>query len=166
MEDETEVPDVNFTGEENATEEALANKSLLERLISQREETEETLELEIPSWDGAMIATYSVIPRAELNKLLKKSKKIIKANEAAVEPDLDLLARACVKIEAYDAESDTRALVSNGYGEDLAERLGNPEGTGTARLNVLYMFRKNGIAVGAQSLQVSRWMQGLGEDPQ
>lgn len=148
-------------------EEAAGSRSLLDRIKARRDESDDVLELDIPSWGGELKARYRVVAKAELEKMVRKIRARQSGNGSndGTEVDLDFLISACIGVIAEDAESMEREEVASGYNAGLADILGHPDGTGTARGLVLYLFKHNGIALAAHSMKVARWMQDTSKRP-
>lgn len=155
-----------------AVEEAADSRSLLDRLKARRDERDDVLTLDVPSWNGELKAKYQLVTRSDLEQMARKVRARATGNgdqNAGLRADIDFLIKSCVGIVAEDGETGETMDVSTGYNAGLADALGNPEGTDELNGLVLYLFKHNGIAVSAHALKVARWMQDTSksvEDPQ
>lgn len=133
-----------------------AGKSLLDRVKERRAQQAEddALTLDIPSWGGDLKARYKVIPRSELEEVLKRAQKKSADNVLA---DADFLIKACIGIVAVDPETGEEEEVASGYNMPFAQTLGAE--ASTARELVVYLCKGNGIALGAHAQRVALWMQ-------
>lgn len=153
-----------------AAEIAADSKSLLDRIKAARDEREDVLTIDIPSWDGDLQAKYRVVHRQEIEKMVRRIRSRASGNgDSGSAADVDFLINACVGIQAYDSETDVTRPLTSGYTSELASMLGNPDGTETPKQLVAYLFKGNTIAIGAHAIKVARWMQDTTkpiEDPQ
>ena len=139
--------------------------SMLEAIQKRRSERLNYIQLNIPSWGNDLKARYEVIPKDELEAMLKKLSHQSKVDTD--KGDLDFLIRACSGVVAVDVEGDgDEQVIATGYTQALAGLLGVD--TTTARELVRYMFKNNGIAVAAHAQRVAKWMTDpsadLGDD--
>jgi hypothetical protein len=165
----------------SAAEVAADHQSVLDRIKKRRDETEDFLVIDIPSWDGDLKAKYKVLDRDYVEKMIRRIRA--RTNGAAasgIEAEADFLIDACVEIIGYDAEEDKQFHVGNGYDLELATALnptypashpmaGEPVNISHPRELVVYMLKWNGLALAAHAQSVARWMQNLKrpvEDPQ
>jgi len=151
----------------SAAEEAAGALSVLDRVKARREEriADETLTLDIPTWGGELRAKYKVVPRPDLEKMVRKIRARQSGNgQGGNEADLDFLIQACVGVVAYDTESGEQEEVTNGYNKQLSDLLGVE--APAARDVLLYLFKGNGIAIAAHAMKVARWMQDTSKDPE
>jgi hypothetical protein len=153
----------------DAAEVAADSRSLLDRIKSRRDEREDVLTIDIPSWDGDLQAKYRVVDRAEIEKMVRRIRIRSTGNgNTGSQADTDFLINACVGVIAVDDETNVERPLTSGYTMELAEMLGRPEIT-TPRELVAYLFKGNTIALGAHAIKVARWMQDTTkpvEDPQ
>lgn len=180
---ELDVPELRTDFEPGATPAALAvdHESVLDRIKKRRDEAEDFLTIDIPSWDGDLRAKYKVLDRDYVEKMIRRIRA--RANGAAtsgIEAEADFLIEACVEILGYDAENDKEFHVANGYGADLSAALdpkwpqGHPQAGQSIQFSsdrelVVYMLKWNGIALATHAQTVARWMQDLKKpvtDPQ
>ena len=156
----------------HAAEEAAGSRSMLDRIKARREKRGDISDpIDIPSWGGELRACYQVIAKEELEAMVRRirARQTGQGKAGDVTADLDFLIKSCCEVQAQDAETGEEASLTNGYTMQLAELLGEPDGTDTARGLVLYLFKGNGIAVSAHAMKVARWMQDTSksiEDPQ
>lgn len=157
----------------SAAEVAIDRKSVLDRIKQRRDDAEEFLTVDIPSWDGDLKAKYKVLPRAEVEKMIRRVRaRQNGAPQSGIEAEADFLIESCVEIIGYDAEVDETFHVGNGYDMDLAHSLdprypkghpqeGEPVKIDNERELVVYMLKWNGIALAAHAQTVAKWMQDL-----
>lgn len=157
----------------SAAEVAADHNSVLDRIKKRRDEAEEFLTVDIPSWDGDLKAKYKVLPRAEVEKMIRRVRaRQNGAPQTGIEAEADFLIESCVGIIGYDAETDETFRVGNGYDMDLARDLdprypkGHPQEGEPVRISderelVVYMLKWNGIALAAHAQTVAKWMQDL-----
>lgn len=168
----TEQEDVlDIEPEETAA--GVVSRSKLDEIKARRDERGDTLTTGIPSWGGELKARYRVVDRKEIDKMVRRIRTHANgAPGSGAEADTDFLINACVEVVAApidgDYEEDEGDHVSDGYTKGLAEALGGPAGSETARGLVAYLFKGNTIAISAHALKVARWMQDTSkvvEDP-
>lgn len=159
MEDEITTPPTT------AAEAAVAGTgSLLDQIRQRRDErvADESLVLPIPTWDGELLARYRVVDRKVIQGLArgvqKRSRRRGGDADDGGEADADFLIRACVEIIAHDNETEVEETIAEGYNQELAEALGINPGPSPARGVLFYLFKDNGIAVGAHAQKVAEWM--------
>lgn len=149
--------------------------NVIERLNQEREQRVQGLHLDlpIPTWNGGVIARFTVMGRSEMEKFAKKGR--------TSEADLDFIIAACDSIWVHDPDHELegeRMAEDNGspYGEDYVrlehaggvpigfeQALGeqfqfNEDICKRARLVALHMFGNNTIAVGSQVVRLVQWM--------
>lgn len=144
---------------------ATRGRSLLDRIKSRRSETDDTLRLPVPSWNGELIAEYKVLDRTDIENMVKRIRARqsgqagVKAKPDSVGADCDFLIKACGGIIAHDNETDEEEVLTNGFNSELTALLGNPDGVETARDLVLYLLKNNTVALASHSMKVARWME-------
>lgn len=146
--------------ESSAPEEA-RGKSLLDSIVSRREErmADESLTLDIPTWSGELKAKYRVVERVELEKMVRalRARQTRNGVTEGTMADADFLIRACIGVIAHDNETEEEQTIAPGYTKQLTELLGLE--FERARDLVIYLFKGNGIAMAAHAMKVARWMQ-------
>jgi len=165
----------------SAAEIAVDHRSVLDRIKQRRDDAEDFLTVDIPSWDGDLRAKYKVLPRAEVEKMIRRVRaRQNGAPQSGIEAEADFLVESCIEILGYDAETDTEFHVGDGYTLDFARELdprfpkghpqeGDPVPIKDERELVVYMLKWNGIALAAHAQTVAKWMQDLKKpvtDPQ
>jgi hypothetical protein len=175
------VEDQDFVPGASPAAIAVDHDSVLDRIKQRRDEQDEFLTIDIPSWDGDLKARYKVLDRDYVEKTIRRIRaRANGASTSGVESEADFLIEACVEVVGYDAENDATFHVSDGYTMDLARSLdpkypkghsseGEPIRIDNPRELVVYMLKWNGIALAAHAQTVARWMQNLKkpiEDPQ
>lgn len=159
--------------ERTAVEEA-AGLSILRRAQERRSNQTDELDLDIPSWDGSLIGHYHVVDR---NKLADDAKKILaraKGNDpnAAIESDIKFLTRATAGFSVRDPDTGEVIRLKDSGDFDIGIRelpryleLGEDAGVETPDDVILYLFKNNGVAIGAHAMDVARWMRDPSKDP-
>lgn len=164
-----------------ATEEA-KGVSLLRKAAKRREERVHALFLDVPSWDGDIIAEYQVVNRPRLETMARKISAESKGgNEANLRTaaDIDFIVEACVGLYAYDPEGETeesrRVAIEDDLGKvpynrfgDILVRIAGEGRTVTTtprstREVVLRMFAKDkedpSVPISAHAMVIARWMR-------
>lgn len=147
--------------EDDTTQTGLASPdgSTLARIKARRDErlSDESLRLEIPTWDGDLIARYKVLRRNKWEEIIKRSRKDVGA-------DLDFIAQACIGIIMRDPESGEHIELQEGgepirFDERLARMLDfTPPDKSPVRAIVMYMFKGNDVSTAAHAATIARWM--------
>src|ERR1700754_4088293 len=149
--------------ETTATEEA-KGISLLRRAAIAREKRVHSLFLDVPSWEGDLIAEYQVVNRPRLETMARKitaeARGAGSESSARTSADIDFILEACVGLYAYDPEGSTeeerRVPIEDDLGKVNYNRFGDilvsiaapergiKERPKTARAVVLGCFAKEG----------------------
>lgn len=172
--DETDL-DLAAGAESTAAEEA-KGISLLRHAEQRRAESKDALFLDVPSWNGDLIAEYRVVDRTRLETMVRKIQQEAKGNNntARTQADIDLILEANVGLYAYDAEggpeeADRRAPIEDDLGlvpyTRVSMVLGKNGMINSARAAVLYLFKDNAVAISAHALTIARWMRDPSKDP-
>jgi hypothetical protein len=94
------------------------SKSLLDRAKAKRAERESHLFIDVPSWDGDLIAEYRVLGAKELDVMSENAARKIRAGESdQIHADLDLIAKAAVGLHMIDPESGDRVPLEDDNGK-------------------------------------------------
>jgi len=163
--------------------------SLLRAAAERREKRVHNLFLDVPSWDGDLIAEYAVAGRPKLEAMARKIMAESKggANEANLRTaaDIDFIVEACVGLHALDPEGATeeerRVPIEDDLGKVPYNRFGDIlvriAGEGrtvshvprTARETVLKMFAKDNedpsVPISAHAMVIARWMRDPSKAP-
>src|SRR5688500_18010026 len=98
--------------------------SLLRKAAARREERVHALFLDVPSWDGDIIAEYQVVNRPRLETMARKISAESKGgNESSLRTaaDIDFIVEACVGLYAYnpegDSQEDRRVVIEDDLGK-------------------------------------------------
>lgn len=155
----------------SAAEEAGEVQSVLDRVRARRNEGDDVLTIDIPSWDGGLRAKYRVLDKDDIDKMVRRirARQSGQGKQSGLDADLDFLIKACIGIEAYDVENDETETLTNGYTKSLIHLLGKDDEMNHERQLVAYLFKGNTIAIAAHGMKVARWMQDTSkpvEDPQ
>jgi hypothetical protein len=164
MEHHDDVPD---TLDPRPAVEVVTGTSILDGIRQRREErvADESVTLSLPTWDGELKAKYKVLERSEVEKIMRV-RKGGKNPAAGAMMDADFMIKACVGIIAHDNETGETEIIGTGYNPDLANLLGNPQGTDTARGLVFYLVKNNGIALAAHVQKLAKWMMDTSQEPE
>jgi hypothetical protein len=158
------------TNTSSAAEEA-RGVSLLREAAARREQSGDTLFLEVPTWGGDLIAEYKVIDRQRLEALIQRIQKESRngnSSSARTAADIDLLVEANVGLYAFDAEAslgggddEGRVAIEDEIGMVTFGRVGPILGKEfpSVRAAVLYLMKDNGLAITAHAVIVARWMR-------
>jgi hypothetical protein len=157
------------TDTSSAAEEA-RGVSLLREAAKRREQSGDTLFLEVPTWGGDLIAEYKVIDRQRLEGLIQRIQKESRngnSSSARTAADIDLLVEANVGLYAFDAEAslerddEGRVAIEDEIGTVTYSRIGPILGKEfpSVRAAVLYLMKDNGLAITAHAVIVARWMR-------
>lgn len=156
-----------------AVETAGDARSLLDKIKDRRENREDILKIDIPSWDGDLKAEYKVIAREDIEQMIRRVRfrqsggRSNGVNNAGTEADADFLIKACIGVIAVDQETGAETKIADGYNRTLIEIL-EPENTNDEKGLVVYLFKGNSIALAAHGQKIARWMQDTSkpiEDP-
>lgn len=162
----TDVPAVDTVLPERSAAEEAAGLSILRRAQEKRKSQTDELDLDIPSWDGVLVGHYKVVDR---KKLMDDAKEILgrsRRNDAntAIESDIKFLLRAIVGFSVRDPDTSTLIRLRDEHEFDIGVRelprhLEMDENVSTPDDVILYLFKNNGVAIGAHAMQVARWMR-------
>lgn len=138
--------------------------SILDRANEERDERlkRETIKFDIPTWDGALVAEYKLLPRQLVEAMQRRAR-----GKRDTQSEMDMIARSCVNIYARDP--DTEKLVALDevplrYTRDLLAKLGKAnlldgkEPEKEPYIVIRHMFAGNDIAIGAHSFRLITWM--------
>lgn len=150
--------------------------SLLKEAEQRRQEREHTLFLDVPSWDGDLIAEYRVVPPDDLKKLavaaLRRSRN--GGEGAGVNNDIAIIAAACVGLYVKDPETDERVPVEDEFGhvkyDRIAHVLGKDEEIKSTTDAVRYVmgerdeeedggWTENIMAMSIHANTIGKWMR-------
>lgn len=160
-------------GAETTAAEEAKGVSLLKQAEGNRQKRTHSLFLDIPSWNGDLIAEYRTVARPALEGMIRKIQQEMKNNNdsnARTAADIDLILATNVGIYAYNPEGgpepeDQREAITDGAGTVTYGRIGPILGKElpSARRAVMYLFAKDGedsgVAISAHALTIARWMQ-------
>ncbi len=132
-------------------------RSQLDELRAQRDREIEALDLklEIPSWNGKLLAAYRVLGKKERHDLQRRARARGGSDDALTESRVDLLATACTGV-FLRAEDGSLTRVSAGYDHELAAMV-DQAGVSQGDL-VRHMLGHNTIALDAHGERVAGWM--------
>lgn len=156
--------------------------SLLRQAAARRTERVHALFLDVPSWDGDLIAEYQVVNRPKLEAMARKISAEAKGgneSSARTAADIDFIVEACVGLYAYDPEGDSEQsrrvpiddeigkINYNRFGPTLVAIAAPERGVTTVprsvRDTVLRTFAKEGedpsVPISAHAMTIARWMR-------
>lgn len=153
--------------------------SILQRAAKKREERESHLFLDVPSWDGDLVAEYRILPPDELKKMTTRvMRRAAQTNGEQAEmgrSDIDLIIAAAVGLSVRDSETGERYPITDDFGrvgyDRVMEFLDVPEAV-KAAINsqaetIKYLMSErevdgsyvtNVIAIGIHANSISQWM--------
>lgn len=171
---------MEITGNENQLESigaALDNAqstSLLKAAQKRRQERGRTLFLDVPGWDGDLIAEYRVVPPEELRRVAEMALRRNR-NGGAPEPvsnDISIIIAACVGLHTINPEDGERVPVEDEFGivkfDRIAKLLGKEEEIKDNRTAVKYLMSErtedggwieNVLAISLHANTIGRWMK-------
>jgi hypothetical protein len=175
-------------GAETTAVEEAKGISLLRGAAQRREKRVHAAFLDVPSWDGDLIAEYRVVNRPKLEQMARKISAESKGgNEANLRTgaDIDFIVEACVGLYALDPEGATeeerRVPLTDELGKIDYTRFGDVllriAGEGrtvthvprTAREVVLKAFAKDNedptVPISAHAMVIARWMRDPSKAP-
>jgi hypothetical protein len=148
--------------------------SLLEQARKRREERESHLFVDVPSWEGELVAEYRILNPDELDAIADNAARKIKSGERdSVFADLDLIAKANVALYMRDPDSGDRVPLEDelgkiGFGR-AAQVLGLQEELNTVVKTIKYMmgerrddgsgWQVNPTAITMHANRIARWMR-------
>ena len=138
--------------------------SALDRIKRRRDQlaTQHTTFMEIPGYEGLLIAEYSIMTRDQIEKQRKRVQAAQSSNKLdLINPALDTLIDCCVGL--YYMEDDERRPFNPEhpvrFDAELASILNMPiEGEPSARKVLRCLFGNNDMAVLAHNMEVMEWM--------
>jgi hypothetical protein len=100
--------------------------SLLKKAEERRQEREHTLFLDVPSWDGDLIAEYRVVLTDDMKKIAEAALR--RSRNGSGQPaanDISVIAAACVGLYIKDPETGERVPIEDEYGHVGYDRIAN-----------------------------------------
>lgn len=159
----TDLADRSVLGAEDIVAERnpLDTTSRLQQLKQRREATlDATLTIELPSWEGNLLAEFRVLGETERSKIERRQAR--RAAETLTPLHLDLIATACVRLHVRDENGTAEPLVHAGqdvrFDAALAALMGWDKADTEAQI-VMECFGHNTVAVRAMADRVASWMQ-------
>lgn len=150
--------------------------SLLDRAKAKRAERETHLFLEVPSWDGDLVAEYRVLGSKELEVISDNVTRKIRAGEAdQIRADLEVIAKSNVALHMVDPETGDRVTLEDEggpIGYDRVALLFNMEDQLTSVFKTIqYLtgerkedgapgeWQENPTAISQHANRIARWMR-------
>lgn len=149
--------------------------SLLQDAEQRRAEREHSLFLDVPTWNGDLIAEYRVPSPDNLRKLAEAAIRRVRSNNGKNEPganDVSLIAAANVGLYMKDPETEDRVPIEDEVGhvgyDRIATTLGK-DGELQSQFDVIrYMmaernddgtYTQNVLAISMHANAIQRWMR-------
>lgn len=148
--------------------------SLLQQAEERRAKRENHLFLDIPTWDGDLIAEYRVVPPSELKVMAERALRRQRngAESSPAQSDIDLILSACVGLYAFDREDGERVAIEDEFGHVGFNRimsiLGKEDEIKSASEAVKYLMAdrdddggwvENTVAISMHGDRIGRWMR-------
>jgi hypothetical protein len=148
--------------------------SILDHAKKKRAERENHLFLDVPSWDGDMVAEYRVLSGKEIDQIAEQAARRMKSKTGdPLQSDLDLIARANLGLYMVDPESGDRVPLEDDYGvvgySRVAAKLGMEEELDSNAKVIKYLtgerkedgsgWQENQTAVTMHANSIARWMR-------
>jgi hypothetical protein len=120
-----EIPDNNDLENIGTALQGAQSLSLLKEAEDRRQKREHTLFLDVPSWNGDLIAEYRVVPPDDLRKLAEAALRKSRNGNGDQLPnnDITVIAASCVGLYVKDPETDERVPVEDEYGHVKYDRI-------------------------------------------
>jgi hypothetical protein len=147
--------------------------SILKQAARKRDERENTLFLDVPTWDGDLVCEYRVVDSTELGRVAEAAVRRMRQN-GKVEPaanDIALIVAASVGLWAVDPDSGERVQIEDQFGHVGYDRIHNVLGRDDIHSNadaVKYLmgdknddgtWTVNVIAITMHAQKIQQWMR-------
>lgn len=149
--------------------------SLLQDAQKRRQEREHTLFLDVPSWNGDLVAEYRVVPPKALKQVAEAAMRRTR-NNGEPEPaanDVAMIAAACVGLYMKHPETGERVAIEDEFGhvgfDRIAKMLGKEEELSSQAQVVRYLMAERGdndgewvenvMAMSLHANAIGRWMK-------
>jgi hypothetical protein len=154
--------------------ESARSLSLLQEAEQRRGAREHSLFLDVPTWNGDLIAEYRVVPPEKLQKIAQSAVRQARNNGAEVEPgltDMLLIVTACVGLYMRDPDTGERVPIEDEFGHVRYDRIAGLLGKDDIESNreaVKYLmserepdgsYTHNIVAISVHADKISRWMR-------
>src|SRR3954468_24834280 len=109
------IPDVHI--DEPVIEETSRAANLLQKAQERRQKRETHLYLDVPTWDGDLVAEYRILDPDEMRMLADQTAARLRQGDA--EPgsnDMDLLNAMCVGLHVFDREETKLEPIIDDFG--------------------------------------------------
>jgi hypothetical protein len=150
------------------------SQSLFEQAKRRREQRESHLFIDVPSWDGELVAEYKVLGSKELDIIAENAARKFKAGDKdTLHADLDVIAKANVALHMIDPESGDRVPLEDENGvvgfNRAAHVLGMVGELDSVTKTIKYLmgerkedgsgWRENPTAITMHAQRIARWMR-------
>lgn len=148
--------------------------SLLEQARQRRSEREAHLFVDVPSWDGDLVAEYRILSPKELDIVAENAaRKIRQGAKDTIHADLDVIAKANVALHMVDPESGDRVPLEDEHGvvgyDRAAHVLGMEEELNSVVKTIEYLMAErkddgsgwqvNSTAISMHANRIARWLR-------
>ncbi len=129
----------------------------------------EELHMGFPSWGDpafpTLVVTFGVLERERVEKFQRDARKAAKEGASSLHADIALLCEAAQKVwvRRPDTEKLVQVVTAEGTPARLDQNLGNmlklgEEHNKSSHARMMYLSKRNGVALGAWAVQVAQWM--------
>lgn len=149
--------------------------SLLQDAEQRRAKRQNHLFLDIPTWDGDLVAEYKVVAKKDLKVMAERAlRRQRNSNGSDADPaqnDIDLILTACVGLHAFDRDTGERVAIEDEAGhvgyDRITEILGRDD-IKSASDAVRYLMAdrdddggwvENVVAISMHGDRIGRWMR-------
>jgi hypothetical protein len=154
----------------NDAEEAAKSPSPIDELRQLRQELEDnkSKDLDIPGYNGKLVARYGLMETKQLAKIGKRIQRQFRTrDERVLYASLDTMIASCEGLYYRNDDGDLKPFGENGTplnfsDPELATMLGFE--ASTARPIVMGVFGGNDLAVINHCMTLNRWMQNTGAE--
>jgi len=151
--------------------------SILRKSAEKRRQRENHLFLDVPSWDGELIAEYRILPPDQLKEMVLRmastvQKQASNGSETIGSGDIQVISSACVGLCVRDPESGDRIPIMDEFGRVGYDRIGTfldaPASIQSQAEMIKYVMSEkeedgsytvNVIAIGIHANSIAKWMR-------
>lgn len=175
MERATVIPDHKELEDIGTSLDGAQSLSILRDAEQRRVEREHTLFLDVPSWDGDLVAEYRVLPPDRLRKLAEsvmRRSRLKNGDASPADNDIAVIVAACVGLYVLEPETGKRVPVEDQFGHVSYDRialvLGKEDEIKSNADAVRYLmaerapdggWTENIMAMSLHAQSIARWMR-------
>jgi hypothetical protein len=163
--DENNVPQVDT---------ASAANTLLQKAQERRQKRESTLFLDVPTWDGDLIAEYAILDPDAMKAFASQAAANARNGAEPGSNDMLLIARMCVGLHVWDGEANKRVSIIDEFGhvgyDRIAKFLGKDHILTSQAEAIKYVMSErdkndpdkyvvNLIAINLHAASIQKWMR-------